>query len=97
LKKIGVVTATILQGTFVGIVTLADKIAWVLREGVNLAKDTGMWVVRLMRKIMQALGMAIVKTTAELTRVLLQRVLLQLIHRINTEAQRAVRQITRRR
>ena len=97
LKKIGVVTATILQGTFVGIVTLADKIAWVLREGVNLAKDTGTWVFRLIRKIMQALGMAIVKTTAELTRALLQRVLLQLIHRINAEAQRAIRQITRRR
>lgn len=95
LKKIGVAAVAVLEAGFIGVITLADKIAWVLRKGIDLAKDTGNWVIHLMRKIMQVLGMKVVDTAKELTQALLQRVLLRLIERINAEAQRAIRQIFR--
>lgn len=95
LKKIMAGAAALIQAPFVAGLTLADKIAWVLRKGIDMSKDAGSWVFHLMRKMMQALGMKVVKTVAELTRQFMQHILLQLIERITAEAQRAIRQILR--
>ncbi len=94
LKKMGVGLTFGLQSGFTGIVTLADKIAWILQKGVTVLKQ-GTLVLQLMTKIMQALGMKTAKTAEELTHALLRNVLLRLINRITDEAQRAIRQVFR--
>lgn len=70
--------------------SLADKIAWILRRGIDLTMDAGTWVLNLMRKIMLALGMKAVKTVAELTEQFMRSILMRLINRMGNEAQRAI-------
>lgn len=50
-----------LQLGFTGVLTLADTIALILRRGIDLSRAAGEWVMRLMKKIMQALGMKVAK------------------------------------
>jgi hypothetical protein len=83
-----------MQSLFITGFTLADKIAWILKKGIDLSREAGSWVLRLMRKIMQALGMAVVKTVKELTRLFMQKILTRLLDKINSEAIRAVRNIS---
>lgn len=64
LKKIVGVAALALQTGFMGTVSLADTIAWTLRKGIDLSKAVGQWVLYLMRKIMQVLGMKPVESSA---------------------------------
>lgn len=73
--------------------TLADKIAWLLLKGIDLAKETGVWVVRLMRKIMQVVGMKVVESVEQLTRAFMRNILERLMRKITEEAARAVRGI----
>ena len=94
LKKIGIGGIGVLQGGLMGTFTLADKIAWILQKGVAVLQQ-GKLVLQLMAKIMQALGMKVAKTAAELTQTLLRNVLMRLMNRITDEAQRAIRQIFR--
>jgi triacylglycerol lipase len=95
LKKVGVGLFATLEAGLIGIDTIADKVAWILHKGTDLSKGASEWVMHLMRKIMQALGMKIAKTAAELTRTLLHSVLVRLMNRMTEEAQRAIRQIFR--
>jgi triacylglycerol lipase len=95
LKKVGVGLFATLEAGLIGLDTIADKVAWILYKGRDLSKDASEWVIHLMRKIMQALGMKIAKTAAELTRTLLRSVLIRLMNRMTEEAQRAIRQIFR--
>jgi len=90
LRKVGGALLVGLQGGLTGIVTLADKLAWLLFKGINLAEQAGLLVHNLMRKIMQALSMKVLKTTADLTRFLIRDVLVRLMQRINYEARRAI-------
>jgi hypothetical protein len=94
LKKILKGAAVLMQSLFITGFTLADKIAWILKKGIDLSREAGSWVLRLMRKIMQALGMAVVKTVKELTRLFMQKILTRLLDKINSEAIRAVRNIS---
>lgn len=91
LKKLTMGTILIVQSSVMGLVTLADKIAWILQKGIDLSKDSGFWVLRLMRKIMQVLGMPVVKTVNELGRTFMRRILTRLMQKMNQEAQSAVR------
>lgn len=93
LKKIGANIATPLQGAFIGVVTIVDKIVWMLQYGMEKIKDMSGWVLRFMQKIMQALGMVVAKTAEELTKVLLTRVLHYLVVKMTAEAQKAIRNI----
>jgi hypothetical protein len=93
LKKIGATLATPLQGAFVGVFTIVDKIVWMLQYGMEKIKDMSSWVLRFMQKIMQALGMAVAKTAEELTKTLLTRVLHYLVVKMTAEAQKAIRNI----
>lgn len=82
-----------LQSPFIGALTLADKIAWLLRKGIGLSVAAGEWVVCLMRKIMQALGMRLAKTAKELTQAFMRQVLQRLLARMADEAMRVVRDL----
>jgi len=95
LKKVMAGSAAILQSLFVGGLTLADKVAWLLREGIDATKEAGEWVFRIMRKIIQALGIAVVDSVTELTRVFMRQILERLMQKINQEAVRAIRVLTR--
>lgn len=97
LGKISVIFLAPIQMAVMGGLTLADRIALALRQGAEASEDVGFWVARLMRRIMQLLGIgAIVKTTAELTRELMRWVLTRLIDRMTQMAQRALRHLSGR-
>ncbi len=93
LKKITFTAALLLQSGVTGAVTLADTIAYILYKGINISKDIGGWVLLLIRKIMQALGMAVIETVEAINRVFLSRILVRLMNKTNEEARNAIRKI----
>lgn len=93
LKKIMKGVAVLIQVPFIAAMTLADKIAWLLRKGIDMSTAVAEWVFRLMGKIAQALGMAVVKTVEALTQVVMKQILHRLMERIGNEAARAVRHL----
>lgn len=94
LKKVIGVSAVALQAGFIGVLTLADTIAWILRKGIDLVKAAGQWVIYLMRKIMQALGMKVAESAEELTDTLMRNTLRQLMDRTTEEARKALMRIS---
>ncbi len=95
LKKIFTGLFVTVETCLTGVDTIADKIAWILRKGIDLSKNASEWVMHLMRKIMQAVGMKVVEKAADLTNALLKSALLQLMTKMTAEAQRAIRQVFR--
>jgi len=93
MKKILLGFAVVLQGALMGISTLADKLAYILSKGVNLADNVSYWVMRFMHKIMRALGMKAAKTKEELTRGVIRTALLRLMRKNQDNAQRAIRKL----
>ena len=93
LKKIGISVVAALQGAVMGVATLADKLAYILSKGIDLADNISYWVIRFMRRIMQALGMKVAKTKEELTRGVIRTALLRLTRKNYDNAQRAIRKI----
>lgn len=93
LKKVAMSALIGLQSTFVGIFTLADKIAYILAKGIDLADNVSVWVEHLMRKIMQALGMKVARTKKELTRNLIRQALIRLTEKANREARDTLRKL----
>lgn len=94
LRKVIGGTVVYLQAPLISLFSLADKLAWVLRKGVDLSIDAGGWVLRLMRKIMQALGMKVAKAVEELTQQFMRMILRRLIERMSNEATRVIRALT---
>lgn len=94
LKKVIAGAAVVLQSPFVAGLTLADKIAWLLRKGIDTTKEAGEWVLRIMRKIMQALRITVIESVKELTQQFMRTVLERLMHKISEEAARAIKLIT---
>lgn len=92
LKKVSMAAILSLQGGISSTFTLADKIAYILIKGVNLAENISIWVERLMRKLMQALGMAVAKSKKALTHSLIRTVLLRITHKANRDARKAMKQ-----
>ncbi len=90
LRKVIGGAAVYMQSPLVSAFSLADKIAWVLRKGIDLSVDAGGWVLSLMRKIMQSLGMKLAKTAKELTQIFMRRILQQLMEKMAAEAKRAI-------
>ena len=91
LRRVVIGSVAVLQSPSVSVLSLADKISWILRRGIDLSADAGGWVLLLMRKIMQALGMAVAKTVTELTEQFMNTILVRLLWRMGNEAQRAIR------
>ena len=93
IKKVAMSAIMGLQTVFIGAFTLADKIAYILAKGIDLAENVSVWVEHLMRKIMQALGMNVAKTKKELTRSLIKHVLMRLTEKANHEARDTLRKL----
>ena len=91
LRKVIGAAAIMLQAPLMSSISLADKIAWILHKGFDLSVDAGGWVLSIMRKIMQVLGMKVAKAASELTRQFMQIILRRLISRRSNEAVRTVR------
>lgn len=92
-KKVAITSILALQGVFIGAFTLADKIAYILARGIDLADNISIWVEHLMRKLMQALGMKLAKTKKELTRDLIKKVLMCITEKASRDARNALRKI----
>lgn len=90
IKKVAMAALVSLQGAFVGFFTVADKIAYILATGVNMAEKVSFWVERLMRKIMRALGMRAPDSKEALTEGLIRYVLRRLTAKSNKEARNAI-------
>lgn len=93
IKKVAMSAILGLQSAFVSFFTLADKIAYILAKGIDLAENVSVWVEHLMRKIMQALGMKAAKTKKELTRDLIRYVLTRLTEKANQQARDTLRKL----
>lgn len=93
LSKVLVGLVARIQTVVMGLDTIADKIAWVLRKGIDLSVQAGEWVLHLITKMMQALGMKIAKKVEDLTQAFLRSVLTRVMHRVNQEARKAVQKI----
>ena len=92
-KKVATSAILGLQAGFIGTFTIADKLAYILAKGIDLANNVSVWVEHLMRKLMQALGMAIAKTKKELTRNLIQHVLIRLTEKANQQARDTLKKL----
>lgn len=93
LKKVAMNAIMGLQSAFIGLFTVADRIAYILEKGIDLAESISIWVERLMRKLMQAIGTRVAKTKKELTRDLIRYVLVRLTEKANREAREAIRKL----
>jgi hypothetical protein len=93
MKKLLVSVAVVLQGAAMGISTLADKLAYILSKGVDLADNISYWIMRFMHKVMRALGMKAAKSKEELTRGVIRTALLRLMRKNADNAQRAIRKL----
>ncbi len=91
IKKAGGALAVTLQAGVSGVVTLADKLAWVLQQGINLYEQHRGLIVSLMKKIAQLLSITVLKTDAEITQLYMRDMLMRLMNRMNQDAQRAMR------
>jgi triacylglycerol lipase len=98
ITKIVGASAVAINSMAMGAMTLADNIAWMLQKGIELGKKSGLtdvskWVLLLMSKIMQALGMGIPDDSLEMTQAFIRNILVKLMRRTNEEAQKAVASI----
>jgi pimeloyl-ACP methyl ester carboxylesterase len=93
IKKILHGSAVVIQGVFTSAFTIADKLAWLIRKGIDLSKSIARWVLQLVKKITLALGMVVDVTLETLTQRFLRGVLHRLMERMGAEAARAIRQI----
>ena len=95
ITKISGVIAGSLQFVAMGAMTVADMLAWMLSQGIEFSKKSGLvdlskWVLLLIHKIMQALGLGVPDENMELTRAFLRTILDKLVARTYGEAQRAI-------
>jgi len=93
IKKVAMSTILSLQGKFIGIFTLADKIAYILAKGIELADHISIWIELLMGKLMQALHLKVPATKKELTRDLIRYVLLRVTEKAHKDARNALRHL----
>lgn len=108
LRKIVGFSMVKLQAVFIGAVTLADNIAALLKQGIDMsgpddrggpssggsAISVSHWVERLMQKIMQILGWTQKVSKESLDQVFMRNALKQLMDKSHSEATRAVRGLT---
>ena len=93
LKKISINSLLTLQSVFIGTFTVADKIAYILAKGLDLAENVSIWVEHLMRKLMLALRMKVAKSKKELTRQLIKYVLIRIMENASKDARNALRKL----
>jgi len=94
LKKIAGPLIVALQAGLMGILTITDLVAMLLKKGLDLLKAAGEWVRRLITKMMQAVGMMAVKKDEDLTQDVIRGVLSKVMEKTNAEAKRAIQMIS---
>ncbi|WP_250460115.1 lipase family protein [Microbulbifer litoralis] len=98
LKKTLNFSLTVAQSGIVGLVTVADKLAWILAGAKDMiigAWEGSKWVLRFIRRAMEALGMAVTVSLKDLTQTLIRNVIERLMRRTLEVARRAVQIISR--
>lgn len=70
--------------------TLMDQLAYMLRQGIDFSEAVSGWVLLLMRKIAQFLGMRKAVEATDLTRDFLRNLLLKLSARVNAIGNQAL-------
>jgi len=93
LKKIAGSALLVVQGIFIGALTPIDTIAYILRKGIDLTVSLGQWVVHLMRKIMQVLGLRVIDNKEELTQAVMRDALMKIADKTTQQAKSAVMKI----
>ncbi len=83
LKKCLDGAAWLISSVFSSSFTLMDQLAYILNKGIDLAEATSSWVLRLVRKIMQVIGMRKIVESADLTREFIRSILMHLQNRIS--------------
>jgi hypothetical protein len=93
IKKVSINALAMLQSAVIGLHTIVDKLAYILAQGINFAKDISTWVVLLMKKLMQALHIVAPPTKEEITQALIKRVLIRLTEEANKNASNAMKNL----
>ena len=93
IKKVVGNAISILHAGIVGVHTLADRIAWILQKGINLAENVSYYVKLFIKKVMQILGMRPSIDSKKLSHSFLQGLLRMLIHRSHELAKKAFRNL----
>jgi len=93
LKKIAGPLIVALQAGLMGMLTITDMVAMLLKKGLDLLKAAGEWVRRLITKMMQAVGIMVVKKDEDLTQEVIRGVLSKVMEKTNAEAKRAIQMI----
>ena len=75
LRKLGLKVLSSIQAAGMTLSTIADKLAYMLYKGIDLASHISYWVIRFIRRIMQALGMKTPKEDNELTQQMVRTAL----------------------
>ncbi len=92
-KKAGSAFVHALQLPLIGFMSLADKLAYLLSKIKDIKFpiwDGSVWLFRLIAKMMQALGMAVVKNVKEMTMVLIKNVIYRLMQKTTEVARKAI-------
>lgn len=90
IKKVLGAAALVFQSGFIGALTVADTIAYMLRKGIELSLMLGQWVLMLMNKIMQVLGMKQTESTESLDHDFMRGVMVKLMDKTNKEAKNVI-------
>ncbi|MGQ9425239.1 lipase family protein [Gilvimarinus sp. F26214L] len=93
IKKVAMAAIVSLQGAFIAGFTVADRIAYILAKGISLAENISIWVVRLMHKLMEVLGMKPPKDKNGLSRSLIRHVLQRTAEESNRNARNAINKV----
>ena len=79
--------------TFSSSFTLMDQLAFILNKGINLAETVSSWVVFLIRKIMQMLGMSKVVEKVDLTHNFIRAIFIRLQTKISNFTKGVLNQV----
>ena len=86
LKAMGMAMSNAFSATF----TLMDRLAYILRKGINLATAISDLVLNLIRKMMSMLGMKPILEKADATHAFITRIFQQMSARVGAYCQRAL-------
>jgi hypothetical protein len=93
LKKVAITALAGIQGALITGFTLADKLAYILAKGINLAENISIWVELLIRKMAAAIGINVKHKRKDITKSFIRRILIQLTELATKTAQKAIQAI----
>lgn len=73
--------------------TLMDRLAYIVKKGINISQDMSSWVVMLISKIMRILGLGKVVDVADLTQRFIRNIFVTLSQRVSVYCQRVLDQV----